>query len=164
MQPRPGRPPEAATDGQAESDLSDWEPTVAGAHLRGRAVSNTAPEMRLRSALHARGLRYRLRRQIGRFRPDLVFPGARVAVFVDGCFWHGCPVHGADEFRGPNAEKWRDKLAANKARDLRAVEELKALHWRVIRIWECDTKRDVDLAAERVRQVVQEATSSAARS
>lgn len=127
-------------------------------------MNNTTPEMMLRRTLHARGLRYRLRRQVGRFRPDLVFPGARVAVFVDGCFWHGCPVHGADEFRGPNAEKWRDKLAANKARDLRAVEELKALHWRVIRIWECDTKRDVDLAAERVRQVVQEATSSAASS
>lgn len=153
-----------ANGGQAAADTSNWKPTVAGAHLRGRAVTNTAPEMMLRRALHARGLRYRLRRHVGQFRPDLVFPSARVAVFVDGCFWHGCPVHGVGEFRGPNAEKWRDKLAANKARDLRAVEELTALNWRVIRIWECDTKRDVDLAAERVRRVVQEATSSAASS
>jgi DNA mismatch endonuclease (patch repair protein) len=125
-------------------------------------VTDTQPELLLRKALHAQGLRYRLRRHVGRFRPDLVFPSARVAVFVDGCFWHGCPEHGAEAFRGPNAEKWRDKLAANKARDLRAVEELEALRWRVIRIWECDTKRDVALAAERVRQVVQEATTSAA--
>lgn len=115
----------------------------------------------MRSALHATGLRYRLRRRIGRFRPDLVFPSARVAVFVDGCFWHGCPIHGAAAFRGPNADKWRDKLAANKARDRQAVEELEAVHWHVIRIWECETRKDLERAVERVRKAVQEATASA---
>ena len=164
MRHRPDRPPPAAAGGPAGDDVSGWQPTVAGAHLRGRPVANTAPEMMLRSALHATGLRYRLRRRIGRFRPDLVFPRARVAVFVDGCFWHDCPIHGAAEFRGPNAEKWRDKLAANKARDRQAVEELEALRWHVIRIWECETRTNLERAVERVHKAVQEATESAASS
>src|SRR3989337_3056602 len=85
---------------------------------------NTALEAsftkKLSKVVYPAGYRYRKHDSKLAGKPDIVFPGPRVAVFIDGCFWHGCPVHGADVFRGPNAEKWRDKLAANKARDLRA--------------------------------------------
>ncbi|MGZ4531353.1 MAG: very short patch repair endonuclease [Mycobacteriaceae bacterium] len=137
-----------------------WQPTEAGAHLRGRKISDTAPEMLLRHALHALGLRYRLKRRVGPFRPDIVFPSSKTAIFVDGCFWHGCPVHGPAAFRGPNAAKWRDKLRANRERDARAAQELTAIGWRVVRVWECDVRRDVIQAAEAVATVVQEATRS----
>ncbi|MGN6130817.1 MAG: DNA mismatch endonuclease Vsr [Nocardioidaceae bacterium] len=137
-----------------------WQPTNAGSHLRGRKTADTTPELSLRRALHALGLRYRLRRRIGRFRPDIVFPGSRTVVFVDGCFWHGCPVHGAKEFRGPNAVKWRDKLGANKERDARATEELRAEGWQVVRVWECDVRRNVREPAEAIRSLVQKAAGS----
>ena len=137
-----------------------WQPTDAGSHLRGRKTADTTPELSLRRALHALGLRYRLRRRIGRFRPDIVFPGSRTVVFLDGCFWHGCPIHGAKQFRGPNAAKWRDKLDANKARDARATEELTADGWQVLRIWECDVRRNVAEPAEAIRSVVQMAAGS----
>ena len=154
-----GRAPSAG-DGHSADASSGWTPTVAGAHLRGRAVRNTTPEVQLRRALHARGLRFRLGRKIGRFRPDIVFPGGRVVVFVDGCFWHGCPAHGPKDFRGPNAGKWRTKLAANQERDRQGVQELAELDWHVVRIWECDIKRDVNLAADQARRIIQEATAA----
>ena len=134
-----------------------WESTRVGAHLRGRATSGTAPEVALRRALHAMGLRYRLGRRVGRFRPDLVFPASRTAVFVDGCFWHGCPDHGAAEFQGPNAERWREKLRANRDRDVRAVEELGAAGWCVVRVWECRVRTDPGGTAVRVAERVQRA-------
>ena len=134
-----------------------WEPTQASAHLRGRVISGTKPELTLRSALHARGLRYRLNRRVGRYRPDIVFPGSRIAVFVDGCFWHGCPLHGAKGFRGPNALKWREKLDANQDRDNRAAGELGEQGWQVVRIWECEIQRDVRAAATRIESAVQDA-------
>lgn len=137
-----------------------WEPTEAGAHLRGRAITDTKPELALRRALHARGLRYRLNRRIGRYRPDVVFVGARTVVFVDGCFWHSCPSHGPGELRGPNAEAWRDKLAANRERDERANRELSADGWVVLRVWECEIKQDASAAAQRIDSAIQDATES----
>lgn len=73
-------------------------------------------------------------------------------MFVDGCFWHGCPEHSPDEFRGPNAERWTEKLAANRARDLRAVDAAQGAGWSVLRVWECDVRRDVVGTADRVRR------------
>lgn len=92
--------------------------------------------MRLRRLLHARGLRYRVQQRARRgdwLIPDLVFPGAKVAVFVDGCFWHGCPIH----FRVPktNADWWAAKITRTKARDMLADEELKASGWLPLRYW-----------------------------
>jgi DNA mismatch endonuclease (patch repair protein) len=86
----------------------------------------------------------------------LIFPRSRTVVFVDGCFWHGCPEHGpkSTAFRGPNAERWQVKLADNRARDERATGELQAAGWFVIRVWECEVKRDVEGTAERIRAVV----------
>jgi len=71
-------------------------------------------------------------------RPDFVFRKERIAVFVDGCFWHGCPVHGRKP--GSNQEYWGPKLLRNRARDRRVTRELKKLGWKVIRIWEHDLK------------------------
>jgi DNA mismatch endonuclease (patch repair protein) len=100
---------------------------------------NTKPEMQLRSALHARGLRFRVT-----MRPvpslnrtaDIVFTRARVAVFVDGCFWHGCTSH----YVAPraNADYWRDKITRNQARDEDTANRLRAAGWLVIRVWEHD--------------------------
>ncbi|HVW86586.1 MAG TPA: very short patch repair endonuclease [Bryobacteraceae bacterium] len=101
--------------------------------------ANTKPEILLRSALHASGLRFRLHRRDLPGAPDIVFPGARVAVFVDGCFWHGCPSHGARP--KTNREFWSSKLAANRRRDLNVNASLKDSGWTVLRFWEHEVKR-----------------------
>jgi DNA mismatch endonuclease (patch repair protein) len=109
--------------------------------------SETAPELALRSALWQRGLRYRLRPRLPG-TPDLAFVGTRVAVFVDGCFWHGCPDH----YTAPrtNADFWLVKIETNRARDLRVDAELRALGWRAVRIWEHVIVTDIDEAIRRV--------------
>lgn len=73
-------------------------------------------------------------------RPDFVFPRERTALFVDGCFWHGCPKH----YRRPttNSRFWSEKVDANRARDLRTTRALKRIGWRVLRVWECDIARE----------------------
>lgn len=132
-----------------------WVSTTKGAHLRGRATRNTKPEVELRHAVHALGLRFRLHRTVvARCTPDFVLPRHRLAVFVDGCFWHGCPQHSPDEFRGPNAARWRQKIDTNRQRDRRNDRLLAEADWRVLRIWECEIRKDVGAAAERVRQYV----------
>lgn len=101
---------------------------------RGR---DTKPELLIRRTLHAMGLRYRVdRRPIPgiRRRADLVFAGARVAVFVDGCFWHACPVHGTKPKE--NAGYWTAKLLENVARDRDTDRALEAAGWLPIRVWE----------------------------
>jgi DNA mismatch endonuclease, patch repair protein len=143
-------------------DTPGWEPTSAGAHLRGRPIRDTRPEVELRKAVHALGLRFRLNRRIGRYKPDLVLPRYRLAVFVDGCFWHGCPKHGPTTFRGPNADKWSSKLQANRARDIAANKALTVAGWRVLRIWECETRADVQIAAAKVLSAVQAEGGAAA--
>lgn len=99
--------------------------------------SGTAPEMRLRRALFASGLRFRVGYPVpGRPRRtiDIAFTKLRLAVFVDGCFWHGCPVHGvAPKHNGP---WWQEKIAANQARDVETNGVLEAAGWGVIRLWE----------------------------
>jgi DNA mismatch endonuclease (patch repair protein) len=100
--------------------------------------SDTKPEVRLRAALHRRGHRFRkdLRLDLGaaRVRPDIVFTRKRVAVFVDGCFWHLCPVHG----RKPKVNDWYwgPKLQRTVERDLAATAALEAAGWAVVRLWE----------------------------
>lgn len=128
-----------------------WVSTREGEHLRGRRVRDTAPERSLRSAVHRLGFRFRLHRKVAaRCTADFVLPKHHVAVFVDGCFWHGCPEHGPRRFQGPNARLWAEKIAANGARDLRNTEAAQAVGWVVVRIWECEIRRDADAAAQRV--------------
>jgi DNA mismatch endonuclease, patch repair protein len=116
------------------------------------AQRDTPGEMALRRELHRRGLRYRLHAAlpgITRARPDIVFVGARVAVFIDGCFWHSCPEHAT--FPQANAGWWEAKLAANVERDRRHDAELESRGWKVARVWEHE--RPVE-AADRVESAV----------
>lgn len=98
---------------------------------------DNAREVSLRSALHRRGLRFRLHRRIidgSKRTVDVVFPRARLAVFLDGCFWHGCPLHAS--WPKTNADWWRAKIETNRQRDRDTDERLTATGWTVIRIWE----------------------------
>lgn len=106
------------------------------ARLSKQRRRDTKPEVALRRELHRRGLRYFVDRapvKGMRRRADLVFPRRKVAVYVDGCFWHSCPVH-ATKPRN-NAQWWADKLAANVARDRDTDTRLIEEGWRVVRIW-----------------------------
>ena len=96
--------------------------------------SSTKPELALRRALHAHGVRFRLHRRDLPGTPDIVLPGARIAVFVDGCFWHGCTEHGT--LPKNNRSWWAAKLAANRERDRRKDAELAALGWASVHFWE----------------------------
>ena len=99
---------------------------------------DTAPERLLRSELHRRGLRFRKNRRLhlfGRYvRPDIIFPRLAVAVFVDGCFWHRCPVHSS--WPRANAAFWEEKFQRNVARDRLDDAVLTEAGWKVIRVWE----------------------------
>lgn len=97
---------------------------------------NTGPELQLRRALWKEGLRYRIQYKIGRFKPDLVFVHARLAIFVDGCFWHQCPLHGV--IPEANRKFWEEKLQKNVSRDLETTRSLTESGWAVIRFWEHD--------------------------
>ncbi|MBT1677020.1 DNA mismatch endonuclease Vsr [Curtobacterium flaccumfaciens pv. flaccumfaciens] len=100
---------------------------------------DTTPELAVRRELHRRGRRFFVDRQVSgrsRVRPDLVFPRAMVAVFVDGCFWHYCEEHA--HLPKANAELWRRKLLANRQRDARNQAILVSEGWRVLRFWEHD--------------------------
>jgi len=94
----------------------------------------SVPEMALRRELHARGLRYTLRHKGLPARPDLVFTRARIAVFVDGCFWHRCPEHGTQPKN--NHDWWAAKLDANVERDRRQDTALTEAGWLPLRFWE----------------------------
>ena len=105
---------------------------------------DTRPELALRRALHGRGYRYRkdLRLDLdsgARVRPDIVFTARRVAVFVDGCFWHACPKH--SNLPVNNRPFWRRKLSTNKKRDLLVIRTLRKTGWTVLRIWEHELTR-----------------------
>lgn len=129
-----------------------WVSTAAGRHLAGRRKRDTTPEVLLRKALHAQGARFRLQKQLAKgCTPDIVLPSRRIAVFVDGCFWHGCPKHGRrTPWSGPNAELWEDKMRRNKLRDQGSSMIAEDLGWRVLRIWECSVKEDPSSQATRI--------------
>ena len=118
--------------------------------------TDTTPELLLRSALHVRGLRFRKDYRIDlptlRVRVDIAFPREHLAIFVDGCFWHRCPVHATDPRR--NAAFWKQKLQRNVERDRTIDAALTLAGWRVIRSWEHELPDDV---AERIAAVVRRA-------
>jgi DNA mismatch endonuclease (patch repair protein) len=123
--------------------------------MRANRCRDTTPELELRRALHRRGLRFRkdLRISTGPrgVRVDVAFPRLRLAVFVDGCFWHSCPEHGT--VPKANADYWIPKLDENVARDRRNDTELEAAGWRVLRLWEHEP---VDEMADRVATLLRE--------
>lgn len=113
---------------------------------------DTQPELALRRELHGRGLRYRVDRrpvQDLRIRADIVFGAAKVAVFVDGCFWHMCPEHST--IPKHNRDWWLGKLRRNADRDANATALLESAGWSVVRVWEHEP---VIQAADRVERLV----------
>lgn len=125
---------------------------AAAAVMRGNRGRDTGPEVALRSALHRRGLRFKKHsRPIPDLRstPDVVFAGARVAVFLDGCFWHRCPEHGNSP--RVNSAYWSAKLDGNVARDRCNDAALREAGWEVVRVWEHE---DPAAAADRLLQMV----------
>jgi DNA mismatch endonuclease (patch repair protein) len=132
-------------------------PTSAEVSKRMRANPrrDTSPEVAVRSQLHRLGLRFRKDRPIRLpervVRPDVAFPRQRVAVFIDGCFWHRCPIHGTDP--KANSAYWRPKLDRNVARDDAVNRQLAAAGWVVVRAWEHEAPAEV---ARRVADVVRE--------
>ncbi len=109
--------------------------------------TGTEAELALRRELFRRGLRYRVSFQVlkkPRRVADIAFPSLRVAVFVDGCFWHGCPKHVT--WPKQNPEYWRNKIETNRARDADTVAKLQAAGWRVVRVWAHESPTDVAAA------------------
>ena len=131
--------------------------------MKGNVRANTKPELLVRQRLRAAGLTgYRLQWKKAPGRPDIAFPGRRVAIFVNGCFWHRCP-HCSPSMPRKNVAFWEAKFARNQERDRRALAELAELGWRAIVIWECELKRDaIDATMERVVEAVRAATPARA--
>ncbi|MDJ0362870.1 very short patch repair endonuclease [Rhodococcus sp. H29-C3] len=128
---------------------------ATSARLSKQRRRDTDPELALRRELHRRGLRYFVDRaplKGVRRRADVVFPRRKVAVYVDGCFWHSCPVHATSPRN--NALWWTDKLAANVVRDRDTDARLAAAGWTVVRVWEHEAARD---AADKVTRALDEA-------
>ncbi|RLK08423.1 very short patch repair endonuclease [Ruegeria conchae] len=125
----------------------------ASARLARVRQKDTAAELRLRRTPHARGLRYRLHIPLlekPRRVADIVFRRRKLAIFVDGCFWHGCPQHGTSS--KSNADFWRDKIETNKRRDLDTNRRLTEAGWRVLRVWEHEDAED---AADRIMKALE---------
>jgi DNA mismatch endonuclease (patch repair protein) len=120
--------------------------------MRANRKRDTGPELALRSALHRRRFRYRTGMAITgggvRVVPDVVFSRRRVAVFVDGCWWHRCPEHGG--MPRSNLDYWLPKLDRNVERDRLVNSALAAGGWTVVRIWEHDVHRSLELSVQRV--------------
>ena len=114
--------------------------------MAGIRSRNTKPERVLRTILHAQGFRYRLGTKILNIEPDIVLPKYHTAIFVHGCFWHrhsNCQYATTPK---SNSEKWQDKFTANIERDSRSTKALIEAGWRVVVIWECWTKRKLDIS------------------
>lgn len=121
---------------------------------------DTAPEVAVRRLLHAIGLRYRVNVPVPgmpRRTIDIAFGQAKIAVFMDGCFWHGCPEHATSP--KANAEWWRSKLDKNMTRDRETSLHLEAAGWTVLRFWEHERPEAVAETIARVRQAARAATT-----
>jgi DNA mismatch endonuclease (patch repair protein) len=110
---------------------------------------NTKPEIALRKALWARGLRFRI--HYGKEKIDIAFPSQKVAIFVDGCFWHGCPIH--SHIPKSNREYWLPKLRRNMERDKSKQDRLGLQGWKVMRFWEHELS-DVDIVLQKIQNIM----------
>nr|WP_255519089.1 very short patch repair endonuclease [Kitasatospora sp. SID7827] len=139
----------------AEEPLAEgsWASSAAvRSSMRGNRNKDTKPELRLRSLLHKRGLRYRVAaRPLPELRrtADVLFPKPKVAVFVDGCYWHGCPDHLRASSK--NVEFWQAKIEGNRARDRETDRLLGEAGWTVVRVWEHEDPAE---AASRITAIV----------
>lgn len=136
---------QAATRASVETLLDRISTEKRSALMASVRSRNTKPELVVRSLIHRLGFRFRLHRSDLPGCPDLVFPSRRIAMFVHGCFWHQhiC-ARGAPPVS--NADFWRRKLSRNRERDGKVTRLLKKDGWRVIVIWECETKNEERLA------------------
>lgn len=124
--------------------------------MRGNRATDTAPERLLRSALWQSGVRgYRKNVQSLPGRPDIAFSHYRLAIFVDGCFWHCCPKCSIPT-PGTHTSYWKEKLHRNVERDKRVSVQLAEAGWRVLRFWECEIHHSLEWCVNRVRQVLQQ--------
>lgn len=130
-------------------------PEARRAIMRANRRRDTGPERAVRSALHRRGLRFRVDHPIRvegvkrAIRPDVVFPRKGLVLFVDGCWWHGCPEHST--VARTNSAYWQNKLAENRARDARHTAQLEAAGWTVVRAW---THEEPGAVADRVGELL----------
>lgn len=163
MTPRSTQPASLRLNSALEDGVSySWasSPAVRRVMLGNRS-RDTSPELRLRAALHRAGLRFwKHRRPLPTLRceADVVFPRIRLAVFVDGCFWHGCPRHGTAP--KSNSEWWRVKLERIRTRDRRNLRRLRYRGWVVLRVWEHQVDCDLDSAVARVLKAKRVAATS----
>ena len=114
--------------------------------MKGNVAKNTKPEVRLRSKLRAAGYPgYRLHWRKAPGRPDIAYPGRKIAIFVNGCFWHRCP-HCKPGLPKSNANFWNRKFALTLERDARKVQELRQAGWTVLTVWECELESPTTLS------------------
>ncbi len=121
--------------------------------MKSNKYRDTKPELKLRAALRAAGASgYRLHWRVAG-KPDVAFPGLKIAVFVNGCFWHHCPVC-CRAFPKSNNVYWVTKIERNMARDIENGDRLAKLGWSVVTVWECEIKRDVAKVASEIAALV----------
>jgi DNA mismatch endonuclease, patch repair protein len=131
---------------------------TVSAQMKRMPRSSTGPEKLIRKELHRRGLRFNVNMRALPGHPDIVFTAARIAVFVDGCFWHSCPEHGI--LPKNNRDWWRGKLARNVERDREKDDQLEQMGWTVVHVWEHEQP---SAAADVIEQLWRSAPRSAAR-
>ncbi len=127
----------------------------AGVSRRGISAvrsKNTKPEIAVRRMLHAQGYRYRLHRADLPGSPDLVFPGRKKVIFVNGCFWHGHSCKNGLRRPPSNTGYWLPKIARNVERDAENIVSLQALGWRALTVWECELRESRDGLRDRIAQ------------
>ncbi|WP_345975662.1 very short patch repair endonuclease [Sulfurimonas sp. HSL3-7] len=117
-------------------------------------AKNTKPELLLRKALWHNGIRgYRLHWKKAPGRPDIAFPGKKIAIFINGCFWHRCP-HCNPSMPKVHIEFWEDKFKKNVERDKKKLEQLEKDDWRTLVIWECQLKQDPMIFVAKIREML----------
>lgn len=129
---------------------------VVRKRMQATPTENSGPEKELGQALYAAGMRFRKGIRLVpelKCRADIVFPRQRVCVFVDGCFWHGCPIH----FDCPktNTEWWKEKIMDVRARDERQTKQLAQLGWKVLRYWEHQLSDNLPAVVQEIRSYVE---------
>ncbi len=140
--------PDGTRDGFMTDNLT---PKQRSYHMSRVRSKNTAPELKIRRLAHRRGLRYRIHADWLPGKPDLVFIRAKVAVFIDGDFWHGWRFSPS---RDKLSDYWREKIAGNRRRDAENFRRLRSQGWLVIRIWEHEVKKDAQGCVDRVEAAI----------
>lgn len=123
--------------------------------MKSNKGKDTGPELTLRKALRDSGFPgYRINWKKAPGRPDITYPGRKVAIFVNGCFWHRCP-HCNLPLPKSHTDFWQQKFDRNIARDRKKTEELEALGWTVVTVWECEIKKDLPSVISRLIEIIE---------